>query len=289
MTRIGTLEIRNPVIMASCLLGDTPENLKAAYEAGAGAVVTKSVTLEPRGGNPEPNFIKEGGGWLNCIGLRNVGAAEFARSLGKPDYPVIVSLAGTDPAGFASMIGMFECAAAFELNLSCPNVDGFGDYVGHDPALTGRVVRAAKSATNVPIFVKIAHDMVESTVAAAIDAGADGITAINSVPATAIDIMTGRSKLSSPKSGLSGPPIKSIALSAVSRLADRYDVPIMGCGGISSWEDAAEFMSAGAAAVQVGSAALPDPSILGKIAAGLSDWAPEVRGWLPASLPAQSL
>ena len=135
LTLIGPLEIRNPVIKASFLNGDTPENLRAAYEAGAGAVVTKSVTLEPRNGNPDPNLIEvEGGGWLNCIGLRNAGAAEFARVLGKPDYPVIVSLAGTDPASFTSMIGMFECATAFELNLSCPNVDGFGDYVGHDPA-----------------------------------------------------------------------------------------------------------------------------------------------------------
>ena len=133
--------------------------------------------------------------------------------------------------------------------------------------------------------MKIAHDMVESTVAAAVDAGADGITAINSVPPTAIG-MTDKPKLSSPKSGLSGPPIKSIALSTVSRLADRYDVPIMGCGGISSWEDAAEFMSAGAAAVQVGSAAIYNLSILGKIATDLSNRAPEVRGWLPASLPA---
>ena len=276
MTRIGPLNIRNPVILASCLLGDTPENLRAAYETGAGAVVTKSVTLEPRDGHPEPNFIRmEEGGWLNCIGLRNAGAAEFARALGKPDYPVIVSLAGTDPAGFTSMIGMFECAAAFELNLSCPNVDGFGDYVGHDPALTGRVVRAAKSATSAPVFVKIAHDMVGSAVAAAVDAGADGITAINSVPATAINIRTGRPRLSSPKSGLSGPPIKYIALSVVSRLAGRYGVPVMGCGGVSAWEDAAEFMGAGAAAVQVASAAIDDPGVLGEIAAGLSDWAPE--------------
>ena len=281
LTRIGQLEIRNPVILASGPCGDTPERLKAAYDAGAGAVVTKSVTLEPRDGNPEPNLIRsECGGWLNSIGLHNEGAMEFARRLGRPDYPVIVSLAGYDPLDFTAMIEMFDGATAFELNLSCPNVKGFGDDVGHDPVLTERVVRAAKSATDIPVFVKIAWDMTRSAAVVAARSGADGITAINSVPAMEIDIKTGKPKLSSSKSGLSGPPIKDIALSAISRLAHSVDVPIMGCGGISTWQDAAEFLQLGASAVQVGSAAMEDLNVLGRIATGLLSWIPvlETRG-----------
>ena len=269
---LGSLELRSPVILASGLQGDTPQRLKEAYDTGVGAVVTKSVTMEPRAGHPEPNLIKrENGGWINAIGLKNVGARRFAKELGRPTYPVIVSLAGNDPSDFVRMIEMFDGAAAFEINLSCPSVVTFGYNVGDDASLTTEIIRAAKSATDVPIFVKIAYTMLQS-VDVFVKAGADGITAINTVPAMEIDITTGKPKLGNGMGGLSGPPIKSTAIYTVHKISKIHDIPIMGCGGISSWRDAVEFLLAGADAIQVGSAAMENVSVLRDIAKGVKDW-----------------
>ena len=271
LTRISTLTIRNPVILASGVLGDSPTNLKAAYDAGAGAVVTKSITVEPRLGHQDPIIIPaEGGGWLNAVGLQNPGAVKFADILGRPNYPVIVSLAGSKPSEFESMIEMFEHSVGFELNLSCPNADGMGDYVGDDSELVGHIVEAAKSATDLPVFVKIGPYMTKS-IDAAVLAGADGITAINTVPTSDASNTLGRSLSGNARCGLSGPPIKNTALQKVREIMAKHDVPVMGCGGISTWQDAAEFMRAGAVAVQVGSAAICDMSVLGQISAGLSE------------------
>ena len=273
---VSPLDIRNPVILASGLSGDTPESLKAAYDAGAGAVVTKSVTLEPMEGHPEPNFVaSRSGGWLNAIGLRNDGAAEFARRLGKPDYPVIVSLAGSEPNDFEEMVGMFDFAIAFELNLSCPNAVGFGSDVGSVPDVAIAIIRTVKSATDVPVFAKISYSM-GGIVADYINAGADGITAINTIPAMETDIETGKPVLSAGTGGLSGPPIRDKALQTVSMVVQKHNVPVMGCGGISTWEDAALFLQAGAFAVQVGTAAMLNPAVLGTIAEGLTNWVPKL-------------
>ena len=270
------LKLRNPVILASGILGDSPENLRAAYDAGAGAVVTKSVTLDDRKGNPEPTLVQEGEGWLNSVGLKNPGAKAFASKLGSPDYPVIVSLAGSIPDEFAEMAGLFGGVAAFELNMSCPNVHGFGNDVGQDPRLTGEIVSAVKSCTDLPVFVKVGMDMGD-TVKAAVDAGADGITAINTIPAMHMDTATGLPTFQNRRCGLSGPPIKPIALNEVYRIAHTHDIPVMGCGGVSSGADALSFLQAGAWAVQVGSAAMMNGvGILSRIAADLSQ---------PAAIP----
>ena len=284
MASIGGLEIRNPVILAAGVLGDSPENLRAAYEAGAGAVVTKSLTVDPRPARPEPTIITlENGGRLNAVGLANPGAAAFARALGcadgagksGPGYPVIVSLAGSDPTDFEHMIGLFGGnVAGFEINLSCPNVDGVGQDVGDDPGLVGRIVGAAVDAaagrTVLPVFVKIGHHMMGAALAA-LNSGAAGLTAINTIPATSVDFVTGEPVFGPRAGGLSGPPIKPVALRAVRDLVAAHPrAAVMGCGGISTWQDAAEFLASGAAAVQVGSAAMENLGVLGRIAGGLS-------------------
>lgn len=267
MVTVGPLKLRNPVLLASGVLGDTPEHLRTAYESGAGAVVTKSITLEPREGNPEPNVFKLGVGWiLNRVGLRNPGAAAFADALGNPDYPVIVSLAGSMPSDFAEMVGMFRGVVGFELNISCPNVEGLGDHVGNDPVLTTKVVEATKAATNLPIFVKVGYQMGDS-VEAAVDAGVDGITAINTIPG--MEINYDHTPPTQLKGGLSGMGLLAVGTRVVSELVARYKVPVMGCGGVSAWEHAAGYLIAGAAAVQVGTAAMYDPTVLGRIAEGL--------------------
>ena len=272
MTRIGSLNLRNPIILAAGVLGDSASNLKAAYDAGAGAVVTKSITIKPRLPRPEPTIIPlKTGGQINAVGLANPGAEKFSSELGNPDYPTIVSLAGSGPSEFESMVRLFKHASAFELNMSCPNVNGVGVDVGDDPALVGDIVHVTKLSTDVPIFVKIGHHMVQSATSA-IKAGADGITAINTVPATSVDSATGKTVFEPHVGGLSGPPIKHIALRTVHDLADMYDVPIIGCGGISNWQDAVEFLMAGATAVQIGSAAMNDVNVLGEIADGVKNW-----------------
>ena len=270
--RLGPLNLRSRVILASGLLGSSPEKLREAYDAGAGAVVTKSITLDPREGNPEPTLVPEGEGWLNSVGLKNDGAKVFASQLGSPDYPVIVNLAGSTPHEFIEMVRLFKgVAAAFELNLSCPNVHGFGSDVGQDPRLTGDVVSAVKSCTDLPVFVKVGVHM-EGAVKAAVDAGADGITAINTIPAMHMDPVTGLPTFHNRRCGLSGPPIRPIALNEVYRIAHAHDIPVMGCGGVGSGADALSFLQAGAWAVQVGSAAMMgDIGVLGRIADELSD------------------
>lgn len=268
--KIGKLNLRNPVMLSAGTLGDSPANLREAYNAGAGAVVTKSITWAPRTSNPGPDMVRsESGGWLNAVGLANPGAEKFAEMLGKPDYPVIVSMAGTEVVGFELMVDTFACASGFEINLSCPNVPGFD--VGDNPGLVGDIVKSVKHCTDVPVFAKIGHHMVEAARAAA-DEGIDGIVAINSIPAMEINPETKLPIFSSGAGGLSGPPIKPVGLRTVHDLAGTLDVQIIGCGGISTWQDAADYITAGATAVQVGSAAMNDVSVLGRISHGLEEW-----------------
>ena len=268
--KIGKLNLRNPVVLAAGTLGDSPTSLREAYDAGAGAVVTKSITWMPRPSKPGPDMVRSfPNGWLNAVGLANPGAEKFAKMLGKPDYPVIVSLAGTEVFGFELMVKEFEGASGFEINLSCPNVSGFD--VGDNPDLVSNIVKTVKRCTDMPVFVKIGHHMTEAARVAA-DEGIDGIVAINAIPAMAIDPETGLSVFGPNEGGLSGPPIKPVGLRTVHNLAGRFDVPIIGCGGISTWPDAADYITVGATAVQVGSAAMQDVSVLGRISAGLAEW-----------------
>lgn len=270
MTTIGPLEIDNPVILAAGIFGDDPERLLAAHRMGAGAVVSKSITMQQREGNSEPNVAELDGGWtMNWVGLRNPGAEEFAKRLGRPDHPVIVSLAGSIPSEFEIMVGMFRGVIGFELNMSCPNVAGMGDYIGNDPTLTTQAVKAAKHATDLPVFVKVGS-MMDAAVRAAIEAGADGITAINTIPGIDVNMRTEPPQIR--KGGLSGPCLLPIGLGMVRHIVSRYKVPVMGCGGVSTWQDAAAYLDAGASAIQVGTAAMNDPSVLGHIADGLKSW-----------------
>ena len=257
MARVGPLDLRNPVICAAGPWGDTPEKLRATYDSGAGAVVTKSITLEPREGNPGNVLQEECYGMLNSIGLRNVGADEFSKVLGAPDYPVIVSLAGSMPHDFVTMVKMFRGVAAFELNVSCPNIEG-----EMDAEQVGDVVQAVKEATDLPVFVKI---MLRSypVITKVIDKGADCVTAINAIPAMATDPYTG--KLFRSTWGFSGTPIRPIALNEVFKIRMHFDIPVIGCGGVMSGRDAMSFMDAGACAVQVGSAMLDDVNACGRI------------------------
>ena len=259
-TSIGQIQLDKPVMLASGILGISLDVFNRLYASGAGAVVTKSLSTAPWEGYPNPTiFSVKGGGWINAVGLSNPGASNFAKMIEpNQDVPIVVSLVGSVPEDFEIMIKEFEnCKVkAFELNLSCPHVAKVGLDVGDDPGLVKAIVSTVKSTTTVPVIAKVGLGTSNyiNTVNTAIDSGIDAITAINTIRAIAIDVETQRPILSNKFGGLSGTPIKHIALRCVYEISSQYDIPIIGCGGISSWEDAIEFFLAGASAVQLGSA-----------------------------------
>jgi len=259
-TSIGQIQLDKPVMLASGILGISLDVFNRLYASGAGAVVTKSLSTAPWEGYPNPTiFSVKGGGWINAVGLSNPGASNFAKMIEpNQDVPIIVSLVGSVPEDFEMMIKEFEnCKVkAYELNLSCPHVAKVGLEVGDDPGLVKEIVSTVKKATNVPTIAKVGLGTSNylNTVSTAIDSGIDAITAINTVRAMAIDVETKRPILSNKYGGLSGTPIKPIALRCVYEISSKYDIPIIGCGGISTWEDAVEFFLAGASGVQLGSA-----------------------------------
>ena len=259
-TSIGKIHLDKPAMLASGVLGISLDVFNRLYRSGAGAVVTKSLSTEPWEGYPNPTiFSVDGGGWMNAVGLSNPGASNFAKMIEhNQDVPIIVSLVGSIPEDFKMMINEFEnCnVIAFELNLSCPHVAKVGLEVGDDPELVKKIVTTVKNSTNVPVIAKVGLGTTHylNTVKTAIDSGIDAITAINTVRAMAIDVETQRPILSNKFGGLSGTPIKPIAIRCVYEISSKYNIPIIGCGGISTWEDAIEFFLAGASAIQIGSA-----------------------------------
>jgi len=259
-TSIGPIQLDKPVMLASGILGISLDVFNRLYRSGAGAVVTKSLSKEPWEGYPNPTiFGVKGGGWINAVGLSNPGAPYFAKMIEpNQDIPIIVSLVGSIPEDFEIMVKQFEnCkVTAYELNLSCPHVAKVGLEVGDDPELVKKIVTTVKNNTDSPVIAKIGLGTTHylNTVSAAIESGIDAITAINTVRAIAIDVETTKPILSNKFGGLSGTPIKSIALRCVYEISSKYDIPIIGCGGISTWEDAVEFFLAGASAIQLGSA-----------------------------------
>jgi len=260
VTSIGKIQLERPVMLASGILGISLDVFNRLYRSGAGAVVSKSLSTEPWDGYPNPTiFGINGGGWINAVGLSNPGAPNFAKMIElNKDVPIIISLVGSIPEDFSTMVEQFKNSKviAYELNLSCPHVAKVGLEVGDDPELVKKIVSTVKNSTNVPVIAKVGLGTTHylNTVSAAIDSGIDAITAINTIRAIAIDVETQRPILSNKFGGLSGTPIKPIALRCVYEISSKYDIPIIGCGGISTWEDAIEFILAGASAIQIGSA-----------------------------------
>jgi len=258
-TEVGTIKIERPAMLASGILGISLDVFDRLYKDGAGAVVTKSLSKEPWEGYPNPTVVGVKTGYLNAVGLSNPGAPYFAKmiSLNKT-VPIIVSLVGSIPEDFVFMIKQFENVKilGYELNLSCPHVEKVGLEVGDDPELVHKIVKSVKSQSQVPVIAKVglgSSDYLE-TVRIACESGVDAITAINTVRAMAIDVETTRPILSHKIGGLSGPAIKPIAVRCVYEISSKFDIPVIGCGGVSNWEDAIEFILAGASAVQIGSA-----------------------------------
>ncbi|MFA4661733.1 dihydroorotate dehydrogenase [Pyrococcus kukulkanii] len=272
------LKMKNPLILASGVVDMTPELLKRAHREGAGAVVTKSIGKEPRKGYENPTIVELPYGLINAMGLPNPGWEAFLEEFKgeKFDFPVIVSIFGGTPEEFAFLAEKLqEAADAFELNLSCPHAKGYGMEIGQDPNNVYEVVKAVKDVTDKPIIAKLTpntNDIAKLGLAAE-KAGADAVSAINTLKAIAIDIYAKRPILSNKIGGYSGPGIKPIALRAVYDLARVLDIPIIGIGGITTWQDAVEFLLAGASALQIGTAVyLRGFSVFKEIAQGIENY-----------------
>ncbi len=260
LVELAGLRLRNPVLLAAGILGLSAQMLKRAYEAGAGAVTTKSIGPEARTGFKTPVLVELEHGLLNAVGLSNPGVEHFereVRELRAMGVPVVASVFGFKAEDYALVASRLANAGAvaIELNVSCPHVSGVRE-IGSRPELVETVVRAVRDAVDVPVFVKLSPNVsdIASIGLAAERAGADGVVAINTVRALAIDIELRRPVLSAGFGGLSGPAIRPIAVRAICELYGALDVPVIGCGGVLSWRDAVELILAGASAVQVGSA-----------------------------------
>ena len=266
--RVGGVELRNHLVLAAGILGTTGASLARILGSGAGGVVTKSIGPEPLDGHPGPCLAVLDNGVLNAMGLPNP-SREFVQELAPlSGEPVVVSIFGGNPEEFATVASWFTgSAAGFELNLSCPHAEGVGSALGTDPALVEECTRAVK-ALGRPTWVKLTPNVTEIAEigAAAERGGADAIVAINTVKAMRISVPMGRPVLGNRFGGLSGKAIFPIAVRCVYELYEACDVPIIGCGGISTAENVVEMMMAGASAVEIGSAVLENIGIFARIA-----------------------
>lgn len=256
---MGSLHLSNPTLLASGVHGASLAKVLEALRVGAGGAVTKSIGPAPREGYPEPTLVEVDGGMVNAAGLPNPGADGFSQQLEKirgKKLPILVSIFGGDENEFGKVIKSLDGNdfAGYELNLSCPHVSGVGTEVGHHPEEVSNVVKRVKGGTSRPVFAKLSPntDRLVEVARAAVDAGADGLTAVNTLKAFPIDIESGRPALSNGYGGLSGAAIRTVALRCVYELRENFEVPIMGCGGVATWEDAVRFFLAGADAVQLG-------------------------------------
>lgn len=257
---LAGLQLRNPTMLASGFLGISQDIFNRLYHSGAGAVVSKSISINPIEGYRNPTiFSYEGGSYLNAVGLANPGAEAFSTEIANnKNVPIIVSLVGSSNEEFPTMIKKFNDLniIGYEINLSCPHVAKMGIEVGEDPEMVSSIVKTIKSNTCKSVIVKIGVGNVDvvRTAQVAKDAGADAITAINTIRAMSIDLDTSMPVLSSKIGGLSGKSIKPVGVRCVYEIYKNLEIPVIGCGGIFTWEDAVEFMLAGASAVQLGSA-----------------------------------
>lgn len=266
--RKQSLLLANPVMTAS---GTFSFGLGSGYAFDIqklGAIVTKTVTLRPRSGSDQPRTTETAGGMLNAIGLQNPGVDAVVREMAprwsRWRIPVIVSILGATVAEYgelASRLEGTEAIAAIEVNISSPNARRGGMEFGQEPRTAAAVTEAVVRGTTLPVIVKLTPNVTDITAVAraAVEAGADALCVINTLQAMAIDAQSRRPAIASVFAGLSGPAIKPVALRMVYQVAGAVDVPIIGCGGITTGRDAVEFLLAGASAVQVGTATFVNP------------------------------
>lgn len=279
-TNIAGLKLTNPTILASGIMGYSAESMDRVAKSGAGAVITKSVGIKPRVGYANPTIVQTESGLVNAMGLPNPGIEKYVNEIKHAktvlQVPLIVSVFGysADEYAIVAKRAAEAGADAIELNVSCPHVKQTGAEIGQNPNILSDVVKKVKAETTVPLIVKLSPNVADIVVfaKAAVEAGADVLTAVNTLKALAIDAETMIPILNNIKGGLSGAAIKPVSLRCVYDIADAVDVPIIGCGGISNWRDAVEFLLAGASAVQIGTAVADDIKVFQSVNKGLETY-----------------
>lgn len=278
---VGTLLFKNPIIAASGTFGYGVEFAHLVDLNRLGGIVVKGLSAQPMAGNPSPRMHETTGGLINSIGLQNVGVRAFVAEklphLRKYDTTIIANVFGYAIADYVEVIHVLEDAeglAAYELNISCPNVERGGVEYSTDPSLTEAVVTATRRASKRPLWVKLSPNVgtIGLTAVAAEAGGADAVVIANTYPAMCIDSHNRRSRLGSTAGGLSGAAVKPITLRLVYEANRVIHIPILGLGGIESPADVAEYLIAGASAVEVGTAHFTDPRASERIAEGLERW-----------------
>ena len=275
---LGGLKLRNPVLAASGTFGYGSEFAPFFDLERIGGFVAKSLTLEPRAGNPPPRIAEAPSALLNAISLENIGVRAFIEQklpLIPEAVPVIASMFGTEISAYAEVARRLSASprvAALEINASCPHVKSGGIEFGQDPRVLGELVEAVRPATSLPLLVKLSPNVTNIGAMARVceQAGADALSLINAVQALEVDVETRRPVLGNILGGLSGPAIRPIALRMVWQASQAVSLPICGIGGISTAEDAAKFLLCGATAVQVGTANYLNPMAPLEIAEGLA-------------------
>ena len=283
---IGTLVFKNPVLTASGTFGYGKEFAPYVNLHQLGGVVVKGISLEPRRGNPPPRIVETAAGMLNAIGLENVGLDRFItekmpylRGIGTR---VIVNILGDSLEEYQTLgqrLSEIEGISALEVNISCPNVKKGGVAFGTDPAMAEAVTRAVCAHTTLPVIVKLSPNVTDiAQIARAVEAGgAQAISLINTLLGMAVDVKSRRPRLANIVGGLSGPAIKPIALRMVWQVAQAVKIPVIGIGGITTTEDALEFLLAGATAIEVGTANFVNPRASQEIVEGLARYVTDNR------------
>lgn len=278
--------MRNPVIAASGTFAYGIEFERVADLAALGAFIVKGISRTPMQGNPAPRVWEAEAGMINSIGLQNIGVEAFVRdkvpALEKIPTPYFVNVFGYATEDYVEVVKRLENVpgpAAYELNVSCPNTKHGGIFFGSDPGLLSELVSAVRSVTQRPLIVKLSPNVarIEPLAKAAEEAGADALSLVNTIVSLAIDARRRSPRIGAGFGGLSGPAIKPIALRLVYEATQAVKVPIIGLGGIATGEDAAEFLVAGASAVQVGTANFWDPRATGRIARELDTFLREEK------------
>jgi len=285
-TNIGGIELENPVMTASGTFGYAVEFEELVDLNRLGGIIVKGLSLKPSMGNKPPRIVETACGMLNAIGLENVGIEAFAKEklpfLKKLSTPVFTNIYGksiSDYALLAARIDKLIEIAGIEVNISCPNVKAGGLAFGVVPETAAEVVGAVRKKTSKPLIVKLSPNVTDITqIARAVEgAGADSLSLVNTITGMSIDIETRRSRLANITGGLSGPAIKPVALRMVWQVAQSVKIPVIGVGGIMCAEDALEFLIAGAAAVQVGTANFVNPNATIDIIEGIEEFLVEKK------------
>jgi len=278
---VGPLNFRNPVLLASGTVGYGNEMAEFVDLNKIGGIVTKSLSLKPRKGNPPQRIVETPSGMLNAIGLANVGVEEFVKDkipfLEKFDVPLICNIAASTIEEYVECTRILtaeNAIKAFEINVSCPNVKKGGLQFGNDISAVGRITEKVKAVSTKPVIIKLSPNVsyISDFAEVVKKEGGDAVSAINTLVGTAFDINTRKPKIFNITGGLSGPAIKPVALAKVLEIKQKVDIPVIGIGGIMNWKDVIEFMITGASAIQLGTLNFIDPSAGERIVKELEDY-----------------